>query len=1476
MKTFTVACAFVIAVTSASPAVGPWPAWIERLGWTLVHSVWQLAAVALVMLLVDTWVGRASARRRYLIATASLGLMLVMPAATWLIWTPSPVASSSAMAEVSAWKSSSPVAEAPVYDPQTNLPVDTGKLRPGELRMEPQPGVEDGSQEFASPPESDVAVVARQEAQRLAALRVERRPTVEVSTRTGYGGIEWVRAGIEARLEWLVWFWMAGVALFSCRPACGIVAEWHLRRTGRSPVGDSVEFTLRQLTRRMGISRTVSIAQSALVRVPLVIGYLRPLVLLPIGAIAELSPAQLEAILAHELSHIRRHDWLVNALQVLAETVLFYHPAVWWISRRVRQTRELCCDDLALELVADRAVFARALLMLEEFRLRERALSATILAATGGQLSARIRRLLPAPAGAEPARRSWWAGAVLLVSLGLTGGICLLANPLPKPVEAEESTDAGDDSDVEPGHTVKYSDEKRIDADTGMPELREATVVDEDGKPVHGARVRFQFEVTKHSLIIPLGPIKTDSRGVAYSEIPAEAERVGIYVNAAGFGEGSAKELATGKSRIVLKRGRVVLVRPVDGEGRFLKHAVPLLAGARTWGREFGFKEPDLYESPSVDLNRKYLRVACSQEDGSMLFSDLVDVTRDKPGPDGVFELKLTPGVRLTGRLDDSVPRPVHEGYVELAIVAGENGTLRGGELWEWNDFAPVRPDGTFTFESLPGGCHAQLHVLVDGYMSTNPPVPERLVYLEKQKLVDEEQLRKIKEYVDVYDFWPYFVALDRPQVEATIPCEPTAACDFLLLDPAGGPVPNASVSFNPNGVFVAGGLFIPGTENSTALLVDGLRTDHYADEIFGLDDPSPHGKEAVRRRKWAERSFLGASSDASGHVRVCNLPGGGDKTFRVSAPGFVLPVSPLLDADELAREKPEDDDDRDRNRFGMVNLQSGKTIEKTIYLERKQATVNRELTVVNRAGSPLEQVGLAVVELSTGENQWQTWSQQRFGPTPRGTTDRLGRLIIRLPRDIDGKNVERVRLGVNYFRRDGRSPEEEEKAPDKDLFISHTIVEVPLTPDDGLIVLLPNPDKPAGGGTRRGFVRYGRLEELLPGRTSADLLEALALHPNLAMLRALLAETKIRHPQPIELLDDSRRGSRPPGAKATGGVQIVSVGENQFTIVEARVRPLVAPSFDNDGINPLPECAYVFDQQGVLLAALGGEWGRTGSNSPDYIDVINLGPREDWFVRVSRFEQNKSFDYLTQYYRVGNPVTPALKLLHMSHSGGWSTGPQQTKRYGELIFDSPDVRDEQYHQELATLANGAKVISGFLWDGDRDRFIGPSASQIGGQPIYEVDAAWSKDFEALTPEPNQLVVMGGEYDYGNIWKMAVPDGMGAVVRLTLPQASGAAKVFAHRLGPGRQNVQLYFKADGDQLAAAVTHVELRLSDPKQAKKVANFKYPPLPDDLGDKPAENPPVIHTLNPQGTARLSQRRLKSGKDSIMLEITLLAPK
>jgi uncharacterized protein (TIGR03435 family) len=211
---------------------------------------------------------------------------------------------------------------------------------------------------------------------------------------------------------WTAALWLSGVLALSMYTACGWMRLRTLRRC--ATLAPAMHATLAGLGRRLGVTRPVRLYLSVAVDVPAVIGYLRPYILLPISAVTGLDEFQLAAVLAHELAHVRRHDYLVNMLQSAVETVLFFHPAVWWISRRIREERELCCDDLAVGVCGDPVVYARALVQLEELR---GTIPEGALAASGGDLLARIRRLLGEPSVARVSVPAG-AGIAALLILG--------------------------------------------------------------------------------------------------------------------------------------------------------------------------------------------------------------------------------------------------------------------------------------------------------------------------------------------------------------------------------------------------------------------------------------------------------------------------------------------------------------------------------------------------------------------------------------------------------------------------------------------------------------------------------------------------------------------------------------------------------------------------------------------------------------------------------------------------------------------------------------------------------------------------------------------------------------------------------------------------------------------------------------------------------------------------------------------------
>ena len=350
-------------------------------GWTLLHFLWQGALVAALVGVARSALRNASAQSRYLVGCAALLVLLVLPAITF------------------TWLASAD-------EPGMLVAEDTGEHLHGieAARHSSSSGVATGVVVSSAMPGALGGAAAEP-------IRFERWR-------------ESVQALLQPSLPWLVLGWVGGVLLLSLRLIGGWTVARRLRTTRTGPVAKEWEERLLRLRQRLRVTRPVLLLESACVAVPTVIGCLRPAILLPLSALTGLSREGLEAVLAHELAHIRRHDFLVNLIQSMIETLLFYHPAVWWISSWVRIERENCCDDLAIEVCGNPLCYAHALTDLETWRSTPRRL---VVAADGGVLLARIRRLLGVPS--PDAYPSSWplAGALVLVSLcalglGVAGG----------------------------------------------------------------------------------------------------------------------------------------------------------------------------------------------------------------------------------------------------------------------------------------------------------------------------------------------------------------------------------------------------------------------------------------------------------------------------------------------------------------------------------------------------------------------------------------------------------------------------------------------------------------------------------------------------------------------------------------------------------------------------------------------------------------------------------------------------------------------------------------------------------------------------------------------------------------------------------------------------------------------------------------------------------------------------------------------
>ena len=340
---------------------------MTTLAWTLVHFLWQGAIIGLVAWLVVR--ARLSAPARYTAGVIALAAFAAAPVIT-LIVTSRPLAATPMTIAATA--------------PASSAAATTGPAAPGSALVRSATGA------------SDFAAVQG-------------------------------RRAIEAYLPYVLLIWSFGVAAMSARLAVRWWLARRLARRGRAMAAADLQAMATRLAGRLALDRVVRLLQSTDVAVPVVVGWLRPVVILPTAAIAGLPPSHIEALLAHELAHVRRHDYLVNLLQSMVETVLFYHPAVWWVSREVRTAREQCCDDLAVA-VCDRLEYVTALTNLAALATHPR----IALAATDGSLVARVRRLL-GDAPRDQGQTTGWAAAVVgvLIVGAVPAGLALTPQQTP-------------------------------------------------------------------------------------------------------------------------------------------------------------------------------------------------------------------------------------------------------------------------------------------------------------------------------------------------------------------------------------------------------------------------------------------------------------------------------------------------------------------------------------------------------------------------------------------------------------------------------------------------------------------------------------------------------------------------------------------------------------------------------------------------------------------------------------------------------------------------------------------------------------------------------------------------------------------------------------------------------------------------------------------------------------------------------------
>ena len=291
---------------------------MKALGWTFVHSLWQIALIGFLLFIILRLIPGRSAHVRYTISTLSLWMIVALASITFIVMLPD----NKDIAEV------------------------TGKLT------------------FSSQPEP---------------LTFTER----------------ISSWLEMNMPMMLTIWLGGVTILLLRLVLSLGWINHMR-TNAIPQPE-LQSTLDQIIQRLHLNVKPEASTSGLVPSPLTIGYIKPLILFPVGIINQLNPNEVEAILTHELAHIVRKDYLSNLIQSFIETLFYYHPITWWISRMVRTERENRADDLAISWCGDQLGYAKALMTVQEMQVQSTPSLAIGFASRKGAMLARIQRILNLP-----------------------------------------------------------------------------------------------------------------------------------------------------------------------------------------------------------------------------------------------------------------------------------------------------------------------------------------------------------------------------------------------------------------------------------------------------------------------------------------------------------------------------------------------------------------------------------------------------------------------------------------------------------------------------------------------------------------------------------------------------------------------------------------------------------------------------------------------------------------------------------------------------------------------------------------------------------------------------------------------------------------------------------------------------------------------------------------------------------------------
>jgi beta-lactamase regulating signal transducer with metallopeptidase domain/predicted nucleic acid-binding Zn-ribbon protein len=338
------------------------------IGWTVIHSLWQATLIAILTGILMVVLRKKTAQTKYIVYNVALLMVLFSAVATFSVYYQN--------------VDNQYLTETAVLTNLQNANAETSNLPTENI---------------------DFQLVSDEKSASTLPLSI-----ISIKSMTIY---------FDKQIYFVVLIWLLGVNMFLLKLLGGISYVYYLRSQHNFPVDEYWLERLDALSKKLKIKQPFELVESALVRSPVVVGYLKPIILFPLGIINKLHTDEVEAILAHEMAHIMRHDYVFNIIQSIIESLFYFNPAVWWLSSNIRAERENCCDDMAIQLCGNTLAYAKSLVAVKEMELSSHYFTMGFAGQRRSQLLKRVQRILNQSSSKTSVMEKLIATTFIIISL---------------------------------------------------------------------------------------------------------------------------------------------------------------------------------------------------------------------------------------------------------------------------------------------------------------------------------------------------------------------------------------------------------------------------------------------------------------------------------------------------------------------------------------------------------------------------------------------------------------------------------------------------------------------------------------------------------------------------------------------------------------------------------------------------------------------------------------------------------------------------------------------------------------------------------------------------------------------------------------------------------------------------------------------------------------------------------------------------